>query len=788
MLTFPCPFFVPGTYLLLTRFIVLVVVSRIMESSQLLRCLEGLYVPDKSCPAPPRRTTNFSKKQNVVYHLQIPASNYPSGSLLWLPWRSYDFLRLYRSIAPATSWTVNGFAYSIRSFDLCLLDMGFSNTGVVDIPLTGRLVSVAPSLSGQYSTGRVTSGVLTVRSTTVSTTVAALSGIIGGAAISDMRGLHFGSQAALKSHSELVKDGHHNHPISDGMTAIVGADIPEEYRSINYNDIRDTSSYSSTLLLNWNSGVVGGPYFVGFNGFAVTYANLHYTPTNVRIVASLTPTNLNAGDLAPEVFPRLRFNKGFVPYTQVNPNFTAAYVHMHVLDVFVAIDEQGATETLMTDASYLVPSAGAGYGASNFEIIHNIRRPRQNPGSEFGFPRDSLPVGTAGLGRYVGSFVVWDDITYDATTGSEAFVINPVRMPLRLFVDIPNGFSDNVPGPARFFTWEGVGAGQNITISGGCVVEGETTNSLEPFTSGEIREVYDPAFLPIVSALWNSDLVEFSRMFKHSDYMSLIEKFGDASWLAEVLKQFMSSHHASQYIIKNSAFGQFLMTMGESATIPDLRIGSSAPGAVIPDWRVGQSGFGSVIGSLAGSLASKAGAELAKRGSSALSHGLKGALHGFIKGHAACGHTYNMDNMIRAGILGAAEEGKKLGLSADECEKCACQGTMDALNGVEVGQAGLLSTAVSMLAPGLVRGLFNSIFGNTTGKSASYGDLVKGILMPSPISMGMSFDYNKILKFVRKANTLLDKIDPDRVLKTSVDQLRHRGLKRLSHEIDRRIQ
>lgn len=395
-------------------------------------------------------------------------------------------------------------------------------------------LTISPDLSLNFTKARAYAGYVSIQSATTSTTATSLTGLAHGGAWVDTRD-GWQSQTTLQqavTPSQLVtnsivkKDGIEQVSLEDGIIAVLGGDLATEPTVV---DDRKTEPFQNGFFQVYGDivNVTGAVTPAGNTAFPYVIAKQWFSPYNIdHSFSAIGVNNPVGGHAASFAHTKLgaidcygsysfQFNVTILPqwsnYPQ--PNGMAADFTLQVLveDVYVTVDE-AATPTITTDsAEYNIPIQFKDNPQSHiYNKRINIEHRKQNAHE--------------GERSYLGTCVrySWSMSSVSATTYTSTDVVK-----FTFDTDVfPNGVYENGNvGPVRLLQWTDVADGQSIQVRGmiryGCTTGGALAPYVQPSTWSD-PGVGEINWLPILSAIFNSDGSTFKRLYTKSEHERLV--------------------------------------------------------------------------------------------------------------------------------------------------------------------------------------------------------------------------------------------------------------------------
>lgn len=414
--------------------------------------------------------------------------------------------------------------------------------------------TVSPNLSEQFSFVRPFAGQVSLYSSTISTTNASLSGTVAITTLTDFRDALVAGQGlevtTLVQQAVTKKDGIANVPVYDGVTSVLGSDIPTDFtppdpsRVVVYRD-GIGGPLDTVELVNYNSTI---PFLI--YGGEVCTASYFFTPYNFTTVTSGTlprdgpanstivriPLQSPFMEAVPEIEMRM-------PTTNVAPTFSGAvtqgYIRLRVVTFNVYAHVSTGTIASTNNCSYTYSRPNAMYIIRCDQAINNDEYQIQSrlfdfshgagAGIDTAEPQDATIAGmqeTRG-GIYIGTHVyVYCENFYNSPVGTGLTNVNAMAALVRVRMHARALYSQGNLGPVRVIRYDTLEAGQTLNVTGRLLCECVPTGVLAPYvTPSSLTDRMSMAvgLLPFISMLYNGKS-PFRRNWTRSEYQRLCEQ------------------------------------------------------------------------------------------------------------------------------------------------------------------------------------------------------------------------------------------------------------------------
>lgn len=326
--------------------------------------------------------------------------------------------------------------------------------GLTPIPYTNavNMLNIKPDLAATMSMGRLTAGSITLYSATTSTTLAAINGELCGTSVTDLRNCNSFSVPDMVQAAACVKDGVCNVRPAVGLTTVVGPDIGDQVKVIDYDqgsiwgwDGRLKGPMASVPALPNASVFNTGTFFnTSFDASSITSHYTIYGPAWTGFV----PYGVDVGvSLEISQQPFLTGQES-VPYGGA------------VEFCIGSIDASGVVSTRLVVVN--LPSTGVSMSSSTTTLFFRTERVR------IGF-NECLIYAAPLLSVLAGG-------------GTAPHGIVPT-------LELYNVYGENGFGAYRVIRWDNVDTTQTINIKGTFMVEGVPAGSIAPFVKGNHKMV-----------------------------------------------------------------------------------------------------------------------------------------------------------------------------------------------------------------------------------------------------------------------------------------------------------
>lgn len=607
-----------------------------LTSQSALHYLQSVAFPDKYQSAPP----NLYQRANYIQTITVsgtfivtddahnPDVSSQQGMVQWLTMRGlisvlrYGFLPSgwsfsqtdpqsgFRGWLPVTDaltpgpYITQGLGTVTMSSE-CAIPYG-ARRNVADT------ITIDPNPAQYFSSGRLVAGVLELRSTTTSTTLAALTGVGSYGILSDSRdaaqlvGQKAYDPATLKSKSITDKDGAVNFDLYKGAVSLVGPDIQDNMRAPDADLTNPHYDELTTIQIPGGSTAVTQivPANANITGIAVAMCNRWFSPVGASL--SNTQFALGPGGTYNVALPTidecgtLDFNMStWAALSITMPPVVCCNFELIIREqsIYVQCKEGDVAQpwntyfnsTAQTRAVHnFTTGGGSGVSANEVNISASF-----NPSHDY-----HAQGGTKGLGKLFGILVTY---YIKVTSLNQSIGAFNITASLNL-TNESYGFAATtvgVPGwvgPMHAIEWRSVtAAGQQLTLGGTLVCQVIPNASISTFTKDAVAKTnraIDVNTIPMVASIFDSGDTYMRRNWIGEDYKFFREQNEGKMDATKVVQLTNSNPHV-------------LATLGAAGLFSNI---GNALGTMAGSFIPGLGGIGSALGSaFGGSLDSSLG-------------------------------------------------------------------------------------------------------------------------------------------------------------------------------------
>lgn len=427
-----------------------------------------------------------------------------TGILLWLPWRGLDsFKRL--GIVPKNASRLIG-------------NRTWTWTKEMAIPYGSDQgqIKVSPDASKDFSFTRVTAAEIGISSTAIAISSTVITGQVAWGILQDTRDVCQTDQGsfvadAIVQQSMTAKDSAINQQLADGVHMVLGSDIDLDFTVPDRNNYFSRNAGVEKFILVDDGGILanagaGVPYQSFQFGWHISPWGVNYVDTQVATAPNWT--QLEASNL--NIFGKVRFvaylelaNVHAAPFPAAgDPN---ALVRVHFQDTYASCNKDGSvTYNQGPRTSHDLPIV---FGQDSNVTQRQVEHVVQNRTDLYG--TDSIYIGTAIYAYYV-----------NPTTVAIDFKISNFHV--HMFAE--DIYTKGELGPARAVRYDGVGAGQQIAVSGNLLVECVPEGTVAPYVTSSdkaLPKTMSINMYPFLASIFNGNTV-FRRIWPEAVYRDFV--------------------------------------------------------------------------------------------------------------------------------------------------------------------------------------------------------------------------------------------------------------------------
>lgn len=543
--------------------------------------LRATLDPKLEITAPPNlfHDTNFSKAVTGVGNFVIGDDVFPAGSesvssqtgmILYLPLRGVGSIARFGFVAAGVTSPINTLPLGNITLSALITDsfLGIVYNAPLAIPYLGTASSaeqivISPELDLDFSKTRTYAGRFSVKSTTLSAGTIALNGYMAAGSISDTRdicqnGPVGGTTRAysigdLNQQSVTKKDGLQEVSVMDGITCLVGPDIPGEFTPPNTDSVDmlkgeyATFAITDTQVASFVTGFPTGQY----NPLFSIWASPWFTTANVDATWLVSHQNLYLGAINEygcvdyEIEGRYQFNTSSkVSAAVMAGDFKLEAVVQHYWAVVhpatgalqYVTGSDNITLAVRSDGdpdSSLPPTRAMEFKAFKASFTPKMRIDKYT-GRIDGFSR-------LNGGKYIGSFIAVCAVGSHEGAAIVGHTWNFTLEPNTTYLRARARNVDQIGevGPARVIRWDNVSKDQNMRVDCLFNVQCIPQGTIAPFVQVAAMtnpESTDLNAIPWIASLYNGPGI-FRRVWTTPEYEEMLRQLDELTSVDGLLKQ-----------------------------------------------------------------------------------------------------------------------------------------------------------------------------------------------------------------------------------------------------------
>lgn len=316
----------------------------------------------------------------------------------------------------------------------------------VPILNSNNLLNIKPDLTQTMSLARLSAGAVTVYSATTSTTLAAINGELCGSSVTDLRNCGSFNVPDLVQASSTAKDGVCNVRPARGVTTVVGPDVGNRVKIVNYD----------MAALSGEDGVVNSPMFSSVAlGASVGFVGGVFDPFQMNLLPSAFASTFKGTSWGSPIPQGIDITPSISFYVSPIPSGFAYNVTFEV-----GIGKVSSTGVVNV-RSVLVPCQ---------QVITNF-----NFTGEALYTASRVHVGFDEMVVYV-----FPNVTTAGSTPMFSF---------KTSITLHDAYGASGFGSYRIVRWDNIDTSQTLNIKGTFMVEGVPAGSIAPFVKGDHRMV-----------------------------------------------------------------------------------------------------------------------------------------------------------------------------------------------------------------------------------------------------------------------------------------------------------
>ena len=392
-----------------------------------------------------------------------------SGVLLWLPWRGIDNFKRFGLVPKGAKRVISNRTWT------------WTKETAIPYGTDQGQVKVSPDASKDFSFTRLVSAEIGIASTAIAIGSTVITGQVAWSVVQDTRDVSQTDQGAfvadnIVQQSMCGKDAAVNQQLADGLHMILGSDIDLDFTVPDRNNFFSRNAGVEKFILIGdggftNSAAAGSGYQSSQFGWHISPWGVHYVDTQVALDAAWT--QLESANI--NIFGKVRFvaylelaNTHVAPFPpQADAN---ALIRVHFQDTYASCGKDGSvTYSQGPRTSHDLPIV---FGQDNTVTQRQVEHVVQNRTDLYG--TDSIYIGTAIYYYYVNPTTVAMDLKVS-------------NFHVHMFAD--DIYTKGELGPARIARYDGVGVGQQMSVSGNLLVECVPEGSIAPYVTSSDKAI-----------------------------------------------------------------------------------------------------------------------------------------------------------------------------------------------------------------------------------------------------------------------------------------------------------
>lgn len=377
-------------------------------------------------------------------------------------------------------------------------------------------VVVGSNLSEEFSSARMYAGVVDVQSDTLPSGSYALNGRISAGNISDTRDI---AQTRSGAYSSITltqtslssKDAIKNTNVHEGVTTIIGSDMPSEFTQPDHDMVDYLDGSFKRITRAYDEVIGSGTNQTGSGWYALR--TLWVSPWGVTLQgSSVVNTTIEAPAIDEAGVIDIDWFTGFSPIDSKGANFDTGIV---IEDIYAVCREDGTVHYHVSPQFQPIDRREAGLGDPDKKYKFSAR-PRMG--------RSSM----LDEGKYIGTAMTIATLctsTTNTTFEQPQWQFNRTDGKEVVVLRARSANRGSALGPARVIRWEGVGEGQALKVSGMANVQVVPQADTATLVRDNIQtqpESGNVNMIPLLSTLFNGPGM-LRRVWPGQMYRAMVE-------------------------------------------------------------------------------------------------------------------------------------------------------------------------------------------------------------------------------------------------------------------------
>jgi len=426
-----------------------------------------------------------------------------TGILLWLPWRGLDSFKRMGLVPKNASRLIGNRTWT------------WTKEMAIPYGSDQGQIKVSPDASKDFSFTRVTAAEIGISSTAIAISSTVITGQVAWGILQDTRDVCQTDQGsfvadAIVQQSMTAKDSAINQQLADGVHMVLGSDIDLDFTAPDRNNFFSRTAGVEKFVLVDDAGI-SYDYASGTQGFMgawhISPWGVQYTDTQVLPVADwkqFEAANIN-------VFGKVRF----VAYVEVGNTHAAPFppapdaplvLRVYFQDTYASCNKDGSVtynQGPRTERDLLIHVSQDNTQVTQAQFEHVAQNRTDLYGS------DSIYIGTAIYAK-------------NYNPSSVAVTMKVSNFHVHMFAE--DIYTKGELGPARAVRYDGVGAGQQIAVSGNLLVECVPEGTVAPYVTSSdkaLPKTMSINMYPFLASIFNGNTV-FRRIWPEAVYRDFV--------------------------------------------------------------------------------------------------------------------------------------------------------------------------------------------------------------------------------------------------------------------------